>query len=298
MHSSTTAPAPPSVACVLVNWNNWQDTAECLASLALQNYPDLRVIVVDNGSTNDSLAQLRAAHPWPTYIDTGYNAGFAKGCNIGARHPLAASADFVWLLNNDTSAPPETASRLVAQALAKPRAGVIGAILFYGHDPSRIQAWGGGQVNLWTGYNWHYTAPVVLGRESYITFASAFIRRQTFDQLKGLFEGVFMYFEDSDFCLRAQAAGWQLSVALDTAILHKQGGSIKATRSRRIPHLERTVTLSGLIFLGRHATVPFISQTVFVALRLAQRLLDRDWPAVRAVLLGVRDWRRRTPTDN
>jgi GT2 family glycosyltransferase len=281
---------------VLVNWNNWQDTAECLASLALQDYPNLRVIVVDNGSTNDSVAQLRAAHPWAIYIENGHNAGFPKACNLGARHPCALAADFLWLLNNDTVAPPDTTRKLVAAAQAQPNAGVIGAVLYYVHAPEKVQAWGGGTVSLWTGYNVHYTSPAALTPNSYLTFASALIRRQVFDQLQGLFEGVFMYFEDADFCLRARAANWQLAIAADTAILHKEGASIGNTHPPRARprnlKLERLVTSSGLVFLGRHAPVPAAAWVLFVLSRIAKRLVRGDWPALRAVVLGALDWRR------
>jgi GT2 family glycosyltransferase len=281
---------------VLVNWNNWQDTAECLASLALQDYSNLRVIVVDNGSTNDSVAQLRAAHPWATYIENGFNAGFPKACNLGARHPCASSAEFLWLLNNDTIVPPDTTRKLVETALARPDAGVIGAVLYFAHAPARIQAWGGGSVSLWTGYNIHYTAPVALTRVSYLTFASALIRREAFDRLGGLFEGVFMYFEDADFCLRARAANWQLTVATGTAILHKEGASIKnsaAAQARpRNLKLERLVTSSGMVFLGRHAPVPAIACLLFLLSRVAKRCIRGDLPALRAVLLGFLDWCR------
>lgn len=278
--------AQPIVACILVNWNNWRDTADCLTSLAAQTYPNLRVLVVDNASTNDSLAQLRAAHPWATYIAHTENAGFPRACNLGARHPLAADAHFLWFLNNDTVAPPDTTSQLVATALANPRAGVVGAVLRYAHNPARIQAWGGGQIDLWSAYNWHYLAPNAFGPRSYITFASAFIPRTCFDQLGGMFEGAFMYFEDADFCLRAQRAGWQLAVAPATAILHKEG----ASNTARSPRLERIVTISGLIFLSRHAPMPVMAQAIFLLSRFAKRLVRRDWPALRTLFQAVDDY--------
>ncbi len=276
----------PIVACILVNWNNWRDTADCLTSLADQLYPNLRVLVVDNASTNDSLAQLRAAHPWATYIENSENAGFPRACNLGARHPLGADADFLWFLNNDTIAPPDTASKLVATALTNPNIGVTGAVLLYAHNPCQTQAWGGGQINRWTAYNWHYLTPTLLGPDSYITFASALIPRECFDQLGGLFEGAFMYFEDVDFCLRALDAGWQLAVSPETAILHKEGGST-AGRSHK---LEQIITNSGLIFLSRHARIPVLAQAIFLTLRIAKRILRLDWPALRAVLHGINDY--------
>jgi GT2 family glycosyltransferase len=276
----------PSVACILVNWNNAADTAACLTSLAHQDAQNLRVLVVDNGSTDGSLEQLRSAGPWVTYIDAGANLGFPRGCNLGTRHPLAASADFVWLLNNDTIVPPDTLTKLLATAADHPRAGVIGAVLHFMHDPASVQAWGGGEISRWTAYNRHYTAPTPLHGNSYITFASALIRRECFDQLQGLSEEVFMYFEDSDFCLRAQRAGWSLAVAAETAILHREGGTSKT----RNVLLERISTFSGLVFLRRHAPVPLVASFLFLASRVSKRLLTRRWAEIPPVLRGAWDF--------
>ena len=174
----------------------------------------------------------------------------------------------------------------MAAAKANPRAGVIGAVLYYMHAPTRVQAWGGGQISLWTGYNRHYTAPTRLQPNSFLTFASVLIRREPFDQLHGLTEEVFMYFEDSDFCLRARKAGWQLAVAPDTAILHREGGSFKA----RNPLLERISTFSGLVFLRRHAPVPWVAYGLFLGSRLAKRLLTGRWREIAPVVSGFRDF--------
>jgi GT2 family glycosyltransferase len=196
----------PEIACVLVNWNNWQDTATCLDSLALQDYPNLRVLVVDNASSNDSVSQLRALHPWVTILESPENEGFPRACNLGARHPLVSAAPFLWFLNNDTVAPPDTAHKLLAKAQANPRAGVVGSVLRYMHEPARIQAWGGGNISRWTGYNTHFNAPTSIGPDTYLTFASVLIPRTCFNQLNGLYEGAFMYCEDCDFCLRRLAS--------------------------------------------------------------------------------------------
>ena len=280
------SPTQPTVACILVNWNNAADTRLCLASLAREDYPQLTVLVVDNASTDGSLEQLRSEFPWATFLANSRNDGFPKACNLGARHPLARSAGFLWLLNNDTVVPPGTLCRLVRLAETNARLGIIGSVLYFMHAPSQVQAWGGGRVSRWTAYNTHFHQPTPLGLDSYLTFASVLIRRPLFDELNGLSEDAFMYYEDGDFCLRAQAAGWQLAVAADTAILHREGG----TSQPRSPRTVRLVTTAGLCFLRRHSPSPPVSYAAFVALRLGKRLLLADGPAVRAVLLGIRDF--------
>jgi GT2 family glycosyltransferase len=278
--------ATPSVCCVLLNWNGWQDTVACLDSLATQVYPSLRILVVDNGSTNDSVTRIRIAHPNITLIESGENLGFARGCNIGLRNAATQGDDFVWLLNNDTVAPPDTCSKLVARALAEPRAGLIGSVLYFMDDPSQVQAWGGGNVNPWLGQSTHFVKPTPLGPHSYLTFASALIPREVLFRVGVIFEGSFMYWEDSDYSLRVTAAGYTLAIAEDTAILHKEGGSI----GPRSPTIDRYSAAAGLHFLRRNSPMPPVSMTIFIAVRLLSRVARGAWKNAQAVLSGCRDY--------
>jgi GT2 family glycosyltransferase len=285
--SDTTPNLLPLVCCVVVNWNGWPDTLECLASLAAQDYPALRVLVVENGSTNDSAARIRAAYPDIPLLETGANLGFPSGCNAGIRRAVEDSADLIWLLNNDTVAPPDTCSKLVAHALALPHAGIVGSVLYYMHDPSQVQAWGGGAVSPWLGRTSHFHAPAPLGPRSYLTFASALIPREVFLRVGVLYEGFFMYWDDADLALRVTRAGYTLTVAQDTAILHKEGGS-SAPRS---PIIDRYSTAAGLHFLRRHSPAPPLSMAIFIAIRLASRALRGAWKNLHAVLLACHDYR-------
>lgn len=137
----------PGVWCVIVNWNGWADTLDCLASLRTQTYGNLTAVVVDNGSTNDSVERIRSAFPEVKVIETGKNLGFPTGCNVGIRAALEANAEFVWLLNNDTVCPPDTLDKLMRRATTHPEAGLVGSVLLYAHNPTLVQAWGGGRSN-------------------------------------------------------------------------------------------------------------------------------------------------------
>jgi GT2 family glycosyltransferase len=205
---------------------------------------------------------------------------------------MKMGAELVWMLNNDAVVPPDTAAKLVDKAMQNPKAGIVGAVLYYMHDQRRVQAWGGGSINLWTGYSKHFVAPESFGPNSYVTFASALIRREVFDELGGVYEGAFMYFEDTDFGLRTHRAGWELCVAEGTEILHKVGGSFEEKCN---PALERIVTMSGLSFLNRHAVVRPVAIALFLCLKIGKRVLLRDWGALGAVLLGARDWWMKKP---
>jgi GT2 family glycosyltransferase len=114
-----------------------------LSSLEFLDYPDYKVIVVDNGSTDNSVAEIRKAHPQITLLETGRNLGFAGGNNVGIRYALEQGADYVWLLNNDTKADPHALTAMVEVAESDPRIGAVGSVLYYMDEPERVQAWGG-----------------------------------------------------------------------------------------------------------------------------------------------------------
>ena len=277
----------PLVCCVLVNWNGWQDTLLCLRSLAKQSYENLKVLVVDNHSMDGSVQQIRAEWPGVELIETGSNGGFAAGCNVGIRRALELGAPFIWLLNNDTVAPPNTLNLLVAEAECGPRNGITGSVLRYMYDPQQVQAWGGGEVLRWMGYTRHYTAPTEFNANTFLTFASVLIRAEVFAQIGLMDDGYFMYYDDSDFCFRARRAGWGLTIARETSILHKEGGSQKTGRSLA---MERIVTASGLRFLSLHAPVPWLAKTLFLLTRIGKRTLRMDLSGVKAVWSGATDW--------
>ena len=281
----------PPVVCVVLNWNGWRDTIPCIESLAAQDYPALHVLVVDNASTDDSVERIRAAFPSTELLQSDANRGFAAGCNLGIRLALERGAAFVWLLNNDTVAPPDTLTKLVAAA-SSPKIGIVGTVLRYAHNPAEIQAWGGGSIVRWIGFATHFLAPSALGPNSFLTFASVLLRRELLETVGLLDEGFFMYFEDADLCFRARDAGWQLAVAPGTAVLHKEGGTAGRDKS---PRFDRIVTASGLRFLHRHGRPRLTSLGLFVLSRLGKRMVRADFAGLRAVLRGTLDWWHDSP---
>jgi len=274
----------PLVGCVIVNWNGWQDTIECLDALRAQSYAGLDVVVVDNGSTNDSVDQITAAHPWVLLHQTGKNHGFPTGCNVGTRIVYERGAELIWLLNNDTIAPPETLQRLVATALAHPEAGAIGSVLYYRHAPAQVQAWGGGKVNLWSGFVSHFHAPADFARQNtFFTGASLLLPRAVCVDVGVFFEGFFMYCDDCDLCLRIRRAGYPLVMAEKTSILHKEGGSSPSGN----PKIDEFATTSTIRLLYRHARVPLFSVMLYLLLRITNRLVRFRWKNAASVWAGA-----------
>src|SRR5512133_2077048 len=133
----------PLVVIVILNWNGCVETLECLETLSSIDYPRSQPIVVDNGSTDESLAVLRAAYPDLQIIETGRNLGYAGGNNVGITKALQMGAEYVLILNNDARLERESLSRAieVAQLLGK-NAGVVGFATYSYEQPDVLQDFG------------------------------------------------------------------------------------------------------------------------------------------------------------
>jgi GT2 family glycosyltransferase len=271
------------VAIVVLNWNGWKDTQMCLSSLRQLNYNNYEVIVVDNGSSDDSVDRIRSDSPEVTIIENGENRGFAGGCNAGIGHALSNTSDFVWLLNNDTIVDPEALRRLVDKAREDRRIAVVGSAIYFMEEPHSLQAWGGGRVNFCLGRSRHFLAPVRDDAVDFITGARMLVSREGFESVGLLDEQFFMYWEDADLCFRVRKAKWKLAVAGDSRIWHKGSASV----GKNSVSLDRYFNTSAAQFFRRHATVPFVPLYMGGGLRLAKRALNGDWRRIRAVWAGI-----------
>lgn len=287
--ASTIEPkAYPEVSCVVLNWNGWADTLECLDALKECSYPNLTVIVVDNGSTDDSVARIKAAHPDILLLDSRNNLGFSGGNNIGIRRALEIGADYIWLLNNDTRPAPDALCALVAKADSDNSIGAVASICYYADEPSKVQAWAGSRVNLWIGYGRLYTEPH--GDDSFdsLNGTSMLVARDAIEDVGLLDEGFFLYWEDTEFCLRLRKKGWRIAAAPGSRVLHKVNAS---TGGNKIV-LDRYQTASGLRILRLYSPTPLLSSLMFLAIRFARRILCLQFDRCRSVAAGIEDYHR------
>src|SRR6266568_5938037 len=118
---------------IILNWHGWQCTIECVESCKKLSYLNFRILVVDNGSTDGSEAILRERFPDVELLQTGANLGFAGGNNVGIRYALEQGAEYVWLLNNDTTVDADALSALVRMAEGDTKIGMAGSKILY-HD--------------------------------------------------------------------------------------------------------------------------------------------------------------------
>lgn len=268
------------VVVVVLNWNGWQDTVACLESLRRQSYASFELLVVDNDSTNDSVAQIKKAIPGVRLLQSGANLGFGGGCNVGIRHALKKAADYVWLINSDATADPNALLALVHVADENAAVASVGSVLYEAHSVDQIQLWGGGRVQLWSGRCHHQQAPA---RLDFISGASVLLRCVALERV-GLFDEstFFMYWEDTDLSFRLRDAGWQLAVAEESRVWHKQSASV----GKQTALLDQYFTRSGVRFLRRYAPIPFLSVALMLGRMLTKRLLAGQITRARAVVKG------------
>jgi GT2 family glycosyltransferase len=238
-------------AIVVLNWNGWRDTIACLGSLSRLDDPDHAVIVVDNGSDDDSVERIRASDPAVTIVETARNLGFAGGCNVGIRHALERGASFVWLLNNDTIVAPDSLGAMRDVMRQRADVGIVGSVVRSLARPEAVEAWGGGRVNRFLGTTRRNLSS--RARLDYVTGTSVLIRRAVFEDAGLLDEDFFFYLEDVDFSRRAAACGWELAVADAAGVWHRGGATVNSGSATRSERADRLHTRSSGVFVGKHA---------------------------------------------
>lgn len=219
----------PTVGIVISNYNGWQDTVQCLQSLQKQTFTDFEIILLDDASTNDSVAQLQAHLPQNTvFLPQSQNLGFAAANNVGIRRALADGCDWVLLLNNDTVAAPDFLQNL----LANTPAGAVSCPKMLFLDPPDEIWFAGGALDRATGKVKHLGGHQKDGpafsqpkQVSFITFCCVLLPRAVIERVGFLDETLFMYCEDVDYCLRLADAGVPLWFLPQAKIWHKAGGS-------------------------------------------------------------------------
>lgn len=232
------------ISVVIVNWNGYADTAVCLASLEKldKRGAGVDVVVVDNGSTNDSVARLSKAFPSVTILRLDENLGFTGGNNVGIQYALKRGADYVWLLNNDTVVDSKALSLM--DAFKDDGVGIAGSKIYFspGHEyhadrykkneQGRVFWFAGGLVDWANVYASHRGVDEVDAGQydtpedtMFVTGCSMMLRRSVLEKIGLLDDKFYLYLEDLDICLRAKTAGYRLLYYPKSVVWHVNAGS-------------------------------------------------------------------------
>lgn len=291
----------PKLTIIIVNWNNFPDTRACVQSIfAAGNHNfSLHLIVVDNGSTDDSLAQLEKEFGARLEIITSKkNLGFAGGNNLAITRALAQGADLLLLLNNDTIVAPDIFEQLFAACRAHPHVGIFGVKIYYHHEPRRLWYAGGEISRVWARTrHWHFgqfegTQETEPQPVSFVTGCFMLVRRSVFEKIGLLDEAFFLYFEDADFCWRAAQQHDALLYLPHAVIWHKVGAGERGNYS---PHYLYYQTRNRYLLLQKtggwfyQVWLLLLHIFLYTLLRAAITAMKPGpikWPRLHAILQG------------
>lgn len=218
--------APLAIYIIIVTYNRWQDTRECLASLFAARGPQIHVMVLDNGSTDETLAALLREFPHVELISNPSNLGYAQGNNVGLRRAIAQGAEFAVVLNNDVVVATDWLEALSRAIRAAPQAAMAGPLVLHANEPTIIQSAGGILPDDWHSYHrganetdaHQYSTSE---RVDWLTGCAVLVRCEALKKIGLLDPAFYMYGEDVDWGVRATRAGYHVLFAPQARVWHK-----------------------------------------------------------------------------
>jgi len=312
----------PRVFVIVINWNGEDDTRICLSSLCDVDYPNMHVVISDNGSRAES---LRALRDWaadngvalsvpdgaPTVntaggirslciLENGTNLGFTGANTVGIRHALERDAAYILFLNNDTVVTRTFLSRMVEVAQGHRSYGLLGCktLLGDGTDPNRT---------IWSlgGYEYRFGNPMNRGsnqpdrpewrgviENDLICGCCMLIRRETIEACGVQDDDLFFAIDDVEYSLRVTQHGWRNALVLDAEIYHAGSRSVEGRTGLQLYYLFRNTYYFRTKYFRWHRNIVFFVHHLlryFVIGGLGRFVLGRG-SANKGMWLGVRDF--------
>ena len=240
----------PSVYIVILAWNSDDDIVECLDSVYHLDYPNFKVLVVDNGSTDNTLVRVRGQFPQVHTLENSRNLGFAAGNNVGIRYALTEEADYIFLLNDDTIVLPDTVSILVRHAEQDKSVGMLGpsVVSYFDHSNEFL----GAVVNWQRGLTFQIQySPDGVGVADHVAGCALFVKADVARQIGLLDANYFCYFEDTDWGVRCARAGYRVVTVFSSKVYHKgTPDNMQHTSPALLYYYRRNQCL----FMRKHAT--------------------------------------------
>ena len=286
-----------SVSIVIPHWNNVDVLSECLESILNTDFENFETIVVDNASTDNSVASVRSNYPNVKLIENDKNYGYAGGCNIGAE---AASGDFLIFLNNDTVQEKDWISNLIKTINSDDKiAAVQPKILnYYDRNVFDYAGGSGGHMDI-------YCFPFARGRifsfqendegqynnkeKCFWSSGTCFmVRRELFQKAGGFDKSFFAHMEEIDICWRLYAMGFEVWVEPDSVVYHKNALTLPMYSHKKY-YLNHRNSL--LMLLGNYSIKNIfligIPRLILEKIACLYSILMLDWRHFTAILRSL-----------
>lgn len=219
-------PTPPAVWVIIISFNRRDDTLACLASLQAAAVPNMHVLVLDNASSDGSPDAIREQFPQVELVALAQNLGYAGNNNLGMRRALAQGADWLFLLNDDTEMAPDCLRLLLAAGEANPKLAAVGPLVLHHDEPEVIQSAGGQMDALLRSTHLLANQPLAVAPSApqpvdWLTGCALLMRGAALREVGLLDEDYYLYWEETEWCLRAGAAGRQILLVPQARLWHK-----------------------------------------------------------------------------
>lgn len=246
----------PRVLIIIVNWNGRDDLIELLASIKNLNYPkdNYKIMVIDNGSSDGSQTAISQSFPDVYLLENKRNIGYVKAVNQGIANGLNMAVDYVWIFNNDVTVEENSLKRLVEAGQQDENIGVIAPVIYSYNSPEKIDNVGY-QINFWIGR----LKRLKFGRDVFQNdndkyaevdsqLGCSTLIKSTVFKMVGNFQAIYnLYFEETDFNIRARKKGFRVVVVKDAKVWHKTASTMNKFILRRAYLLVRNLLLFELL---------------------------------------------------
>lgn len=288
----------PSVAIIIVNWNGLSVTDDCLRSLENLSYPNFKIILVDNGSTDGSVSYFQQQYPEVEMICLKTNTGFTGGNNAGMQKALNDEFDYILLLNNDTIVEDRNfMSEMITECENNSEIGMACPTIYYDEPENKVW-YAGGWLSLWRGWGHYHQIPSDKEptETGYTTGCCLLVKADAINDIGLLKEAYFLSVEDVEWSMRARKNGWKTVYLPGTSIIHKDSLSSRSKgKGTYSPTRVYYSFRNSIWFVREYATVfqkvlvwPFRISFRYFYRAFAYIVLGR-WDKLRAISQGLKD---------
>ena len=270
----------PLVGIIVLNYKNATDTEECIESLRKIVYKNYFIIIVDNNSQDGSFEKLSELYPELIVLETGENRGYAAGNNYGIRYALKKGAEYVCILNNDVVVDPSFLTKLVNYMEQHQTVGMTGANICEYYNREIVQSTG-----FIVNYNTARTPHINAGKRvkdvihdqplpcDVVCGACMMVRKEIISKIGMIPEIYFLFYEETEWCVRAKKAGFEIVSIMDAIVYHKGSATIKKTNGISNYYMRR----NSVLFERRNASIlQNIVFFMFITAREVYHLIRRD----------------------
>lgn len=288
-----------SVAVVILTWNSVDTIERCLASVMESDEVPM-IVVVDNGSTDGTQALVRERFPAAHLLETGENLGYAGGNNVALRSDLVAGHDYALVLNPDAYLHPAAIRTLRTRMDVATTVGASSPIIYYAE--SDIVWYAGSDIRWSDGATTHLhqgervpDLPMHARPTGRVNGCAMMLRMLALNEVDGLDEEYFLYYEEADLSVRLLERGWHLELVPEAVCWHANSTSTGGAAGRVYQYY---MTRGRLRFLKKHAagraSRPAVAwlmthELMWIAKTIGARAAARS---ARVRVRAVRDFRR------